>query len=77
MIKSFEVISQKSSSQNAVATSIYENTTYGIQVQYPSDWSVHESNSYGELIVVITQIGNNFSGTNIRECLHWCKRRAN
>jgi hypothetical protein len=63
MIKSFEVISQKSSSQNAVATSTYDNTTYGIQVQYPSDWSVQESRSSGELINVaafLSPTGNPF-----------------
>jgi hypothetical protein len=39
MIKSFEVVPQKSSNstENPAATSAYENSTYGIRVQYPSD----------------------------------------
>jgi hypothetical protein len=32
--------------------STYENSTYGIRVQYPSDWSVQESKSSGEPINV-------------------------
>jgi tetratricopeptide (TPR) repeat protein len=32
--------------------STYENSTYGIRVQYPSDWSVQESKSSGERINV-------------------------
>ena len=47
MIKSF-------STENTVATSTYENTTYGIQVKYPSDWSVQESNTTGTLIKIAT-----------------------
>jgi hypothetical protein len=39
MIKSFEVIPQNSSAGNEVS----ENRNYGIQIQYPSDWSVQES----------------------------------
>jgi hypothetical protein len=34
------------STENQIATSTtYENSTYGIRVQYPSDWSVQESKS--------------------------------
>jgi tetratricopeptide (TPR) repeat protein len=55
MIKSFEVISQNSSTINP-AVSTYQNTGYGIQIQYPSDWSEQESKSSGELINVATFI---------------------
>jgi hypothetical protein len=41
MIKSFEVIPQKSSAENPVATSTYVNSTYGIRLEYPSDWTIH------------------------------------
>jgi eukaryotic-like serine/threonine-protein kinase len=34
--------------------STYENSTYGIRVQYPSDWSVQESNTTGTLIKIAT-----------------------
>jgi hypothetical protein len=34
--------------------STYENSTYGIRVQYPSDWSVQESNITGTLIKIAT-----------------------
>jgi tetratricopeptide (TPR) repeat protein len=34
--------------------STYENSTYGIRVQYPSDWSVQESNTTGTLIRIAT-----------------------
>jgi len=67
MIKSFEVIPQNSSTVNpAVSTyqshfvafadsaATYENRNYGIQIQYPSDWSVQESKSSGEPINVAT-----------------------
>jgi hypothetical protein len=47
---------KKSSAGNALVTSTYENTVYGIRVLYPSDWSVQESNSCGELINVATFI---------------------
>jgi hypothetical protein len=53
MIKSFDVIPQNSSAENA-AVSTYENRNYGIQIQYPSDWTVQESKSSGELIYVAT-----------------------
>ena len=45
-----------SSTENQVATSTYENRNYGIQIQYPSDWTVQESKSSGELINVATFI---------------------
>jgi hypothetical protein len=32
----------------------YENTTYGIRVQYPSDWTVEGSNASGTLINIAT-----------------------
>lgn len=54
MIKSFEVSPQKSSAGNAVATSTYENTAYGIRLQYPSDWSVQQLNASGTLINIAT-----------------------
>ena len=47
MIKSF-------STENTVATSTYENTTYGIQVQYPSDWTIQVSNPIGTLVNIAT-----------------------
>ena len=53
MIKSFEVIPQNSSAGNA-EVSTYKNRNYGIQIQYPSDWSVQESKSSSELINVAT-----------------------
>jgi hypothetical protein len=53
MIKSFEVVPQNTSAQNT-AVSTYENRNYGIQIHYPSDWSIHESKSSGELINVAT-----------------------
>ena len=56
MIKSF-------STENTVATSTYENTTYGIQIKYPSDWSVQESRPSGELINIaafLSPTGNPF-----------------
>jgi hypothetical protein len=34
--------------------STYENSTYGIRVQYPSEWSVQESNTTGTLIKIAT-----------------------
>jgi hypothetical protein len=34
--------------------STYENSTYGIGVQYPSNWSVQESNTTGTLIKIAT-----------------------
>jgi tetratricopeptide (TPR) repeat protein len=34
--------------------STYENSTYGIRIQYPSDWSVQESNTTGTLIKIAT-----------------------
>ncbi len=52
MIKSFEVIPQNSSAATSLST--YENRNYGIHIQYPSDWSVQESKSSGELINVAT-----------------------
>jgi len=39
MIKSFEVSPQNSSTENPVATT-YVNSTYGIRVEYPSDWTL-------------------------------------
>jgi hypothetical protein len=51
MIKSFEVIPQNSSAATSVST--YDNRNYGIQIQYPSDWSVQESKSSVELINVV------------------------
>ena len=35
-------------------TSTYENTTYGIRVQYPSDWTVQGSNASGTPINIAT-----------------------
>jgi hypothetical protein len=35
-------------------TSTYENTTYGIRIQYPSDWTVQGSNASGTLINIAT-----------------------
>jgi tetratricopeptide (TPR) repeat protein len=61
MIKSFEVIPQKSS-----AESTYVNSTYGIRVQYPSDWTIQESNATGTLINIATFVsptGSNFNPT--------------
>jgi hypothetical protein len=52
MIKSFEVIPQNSSTINP-AVSTYQNTDYGIQIQYAA-WSEQESKSSGELIDVAT-----------------------
>ena len=52
MIKSFEAIPQNSSVENEVSTC--QNRDYGIQIQYPSDWSEQESKSSGELINVAT-----------------------
>jgi hypothetical protein len=54
MIKSFEVRPHLTS---------YQNTTYGIQIKYPSDWSVQESRSSGELINIaafLSPTGNPF-----------------
>ena len=45
-----------SGTENTVATSTYENTTYGIQVQYPSDWTIQQSNASGTLINIATFI---------------------
>ena len=53
MIKSFEVISQNSSTVNP-AVSTYDNRNYGILIKYPSDWSVQESKSSGEPINIAT-----------------------
>jgi hypothetical protein len=47
---------QKSSTENQVATATYQNRNYGIQMQYPSDWTVQESKSSGELIYIATFI---------------------
>jgi hypothetical protein len=61
MIKSFEVIPQNSSAATSVST--YDNRNYGIQIQYPSDWSVQESKSSCELINVaafLSPTGNPF-----------------
>jgi hypothetical protein len=66
MIKSFEVIPQNSSTENPVATSAYANSTYGIRVQYPSDWTIQESNATGTLINIATFVsptGPNFNPT--------------
>jgi hypothetical protein len=54
MIKSFEGITQNSSAENTTSVSIYENRNYGIQIQYPSDWSVQESKSSSEPIILAT-----------------------
>ncbi|MFZ0513630.1 MAG: tetratricopeptide repeat protein [Candidatus Nitrosopolaris sp.] len=35
---------------NAAKFLKYENSTYGIRVQYPSDWTIQESNASGTLI---------------------------
>ena len=51
MIKSFEVIPQNSSTINPTV-STYQNTDYGIQIQYPSDWSKQES-VYKEIGTII------------------------
>ena len=53
MIKSFEVVPQKSSPENTT-TSTYENATYEIRVEYPSDWTIQESNATGTLINIAT-----------------------
>jgi len=50
MIKSFEVIPQN------ISAATYENRNYGIQIQYPSDLSVQESKSSGELTNVATLV---------------------
>jgi hypothetical protein len=34
--------------------STYENSTYGIRIQYPSDWSAQKSNTTGTLIKIAT-----------------------
>jgi hypothetical protein len=34
--------------------STYENSTYGIHVEYPSDWTIQESNATGTLIKIAT-----------------------
>jgi hypothetical protein len=34
--------------------STYENSTYGIHVKYPSDWTIQESNTTGTLIKIAT-----------------------
>ena len=52
MIKSFEVIPQNSSA--AISVSTYQNRNYEIQIQYPSNWSVQESKSSGELVNIAT-----------------------
>jgi hypothetical protein len=52
MIKSFEVFPPNSSN----TTSTYDNRNYGIQIQYPFDWTVQESKSSGELINVATLV---------------------
>jgi tetratricopeptide (TPR) repeat protein len=39
---------------NTTSVSTYENRNYGIQIQYPSDWSVQESKSSGEPINIAT-----------------------
>jgi hypothetical protein len=54
MIKSFEVIPQNSSVENATSVSTYENRNYGIQIRYPSDWTIQESNASGTLINIVT-----------------------
>ena len=41
MIKSFEIRPHLTS---------YQNTAYGIQIRYPSDWTIQESNASGTLI---------------------------
>jgi hypothetical protein len=45
MIKSFEIRSHLAP---------YKNTTYGIQIRYPSDWTIQESNASGTLINIAT-----------------------
>jgi hypothetical protein len=54
IIKSFEVIPQNSSIENATSVSTYENRNYGIQIQYPSDWSIQESAASGIPINIAT-----------------------
>jgi hypothetical protein len=66
MIKSFEVIPQKSSAENPVA---YENSTYGIRVQYPSDWTIQESNATGTLINIATFVSP--TGPNFNPALYF------
>ena len=39
---------------NTTSLSTLENGNYGIQIQYPSDWSVQESKSSGELVNIAT-----------------------
>ena len=53
MIKSFDVIPQNSSAENA-EVSTYENRNYGIRIQYPSDWSLQESTASGTPINIAT-----------------------
>jgi len=43
-----------SSTESQVATSTYDNRNYGIQIQYPFDWTVQESKSSAEPINVAT-----------------------
>ena len=40
--------------QNTTAVSTYENRNYGIQIQYPSDWTIQEMNASGTLINIAT-----------------------
>ncbi|HXX97815.1 MAG TPA: hypothetical protein VEL11_11960 [Candidatus Bathyarchaeia archaeon] len=54
MIKSFEVIPQNSRAENEVST--YQNSDYGIQIQYPSVWSKQESTASGTPINVVTLV---------------------
>jgi hypothetical protein len=41
---------------NNMTSSTYENRNYGIQIQYPFDWSVQDYKSSGELINVATLV---------------------
>jgi hypothetical protein len=56
MIKSFEVVPPNIGIGNAVV-STYDNSNFGVQIQYPSDWSVQESKPSGELINLISPTG--------------------
>jgi tetratricopeptide (TPR) repeat protein len=48
------VVPQKSSTENPAATSTYVNSTYGIRVYYPSDWTIQVSKPSGTLINIAT-----------------------
>jgi hypothetical protein len=63
LFKKSEVIPQNSSTENPVATSTYVNSTYEIRLEYPSDWTIQESNATGTLINIATFVSP--TGPNI------------